>query len=104
VADGLLCDLDGGRSGRARQDGAVGRFLELEELLASAGCPALKRAGHALWHTFASDYIIAGGNILAPQKILGHSGVKLTLVSAHLVPHFIGDEMERVGYSNPRGN
>jgi site-specific recombinase XerC len=41
---------------------------------------------------------MAGGNILALQKILGHSDLKMTLVYAHLAPDFLEGEMERVRY------
>lgn len=78
--------------------GRCGDMLGLEELLASAGCTSLERAWHALRHTFASHYIMAGGNILALQKILGHSDIKMTLVYAHLAPDFLDGEMERVRF------
>ena len=37
-----------------------------------------------------------GGNILALQKILGHSDIKMTLIYAHLSPDYLGDEMDRL--------
>ena len=37
-----------------------------------------------------------GGNILALQKILGHSDIKMTLIYAHLAPDFLGTEMNRL--------
>ena len=58
----------------------------------------LRRGWHALRHTFASHFIMAGGNILTLQKILGHSDIKVTLVYAHLAPDFLADELERVRY------
>jgi site-specific recombinase XerD len=39
-----------------------------------------------------------GGNILALQKILGHSDVKMTTMYAHLAPDFLGTEMDRLQY------
>lgn len=53
---------------------------------------------HLLRHTFASHFVMAGGNILALQRILGHSDVKMTMIYAHLAPDFLGQEMERVDY------
>jgi site-specific recombinase XerD len=38
---------------------------------------------HDLRHTFASHFMMSGGNILHLQKILGHSDLKLTLRYAH---------------------
>ncbi len=44
---------------------------------------------HILRHTFASHFIMNGGNILTLQKILGHSDIQMTMKYAHLAPdHF----------------
>ena len=40
-------------------------------------------------HTFASHFIINGGNILALQKILGHSSLTMTMRYAHLSPEHL---------------
>ncbi len=56
------------------------------------------RAWHILRHTFASRFVMAGGNILALQKILGHHDVKMTQVYAHLAPDYLAQEMDRVKY------
>lgn len=56
---------------------------------------AIERAGielprgqltHVCRHTFASHFIMKGGDILTLQKILGHSDIKLTMRYAHLSP------------------
>jgi integrase len=67
-------------------------------LLQAAGCHLPAHPWHAMRHTFASHFIMAGGNILTLQKILGHSDVKMTLIYAHLAPDFLGQEMERVRF------
>ncbi|MEO1829459.1 MAG: tyrosine-type recombinase/integrase [Pseudomonas sp.] len=47
------------------------------------------QAVHVLRHTFASHFMLNGGNILTLQKILGHSTVVVTMRYAHLAPgHF----------------
>lgn len=71
-------------------------MLGLPELMAEAGLRQLVRPWHSLRHTFASQFVMQGGNILTLQKILGHSDIKMTLVYAHLAPDFLGDEMDRV--------
>jgi len=44
---------------------------------------------HVLRHTFASHFMMNGGNILVLQKILGHSSLTMTMRYAHLAPeHF----------------
>ncbi|MBE0507901.1 MAG: tyrosine-type recombinase/integrase [Marinospirillum sp.] len=41
---------------------------------------------HVLRHTFASWFMINGGNLLHLQKILGHSTIEVTMRYAHLAP------------------
>ena len=44
---------------------------------------------HVLRHTFASHFMMNGGNILVLQKILGHTDIKMTMRYAHFAPdHF----------------
>lgn len=44
---------------------------------------------HILRHTFASHYMMRGGNILTLQRILGHGDIKMTMRYSHLAPdHF----------------
>lgn len=47
------------------------------------------QAVHALRHTFASHFVMSGGNILVLQKILGHAKIQQTMVYAHLAPDFL---------------
>lgn len=42
--------------------------------------------------------MMSGGNLLALQKILGHSDVKMTMVYAHLAPDFLDGEMDRLKF------
>ena len=41
---------------------------------------------HGLRHTFASHFVMNGGDIYSLSKILGHSSVKITEIYAHLSP------------------
>lgn len=44
---------------------------------------------HVLRHTFASHYMMQGGNVLTLQRILGHGDIKMTMRYSHLAPdHF----------------
>ena len=67
---------------------------------------AIKRAGielpdqqltHVLRHTFASHFMMNGGNILVLKKILGHTDIKTTMRYAHLAP----DHLEEATILNP---
>lgn len=85
---------------------------ELETLILSRGYPengklfsscrsafrkAYERTGlhtpgqitHILRHTFASHYMMQGGNIVTVQRLLGHGDIKMTMRYSHLAPdHF----------------
>lgn len=61
---------------------------------------ALERAGielpagqltHVLRHTFASHFMMNGGNILVLQRILGHTDIKMTMRYAHFSPNHLED-------------
>lgn len=44
---------------------------------------------HVLRHTFASWFMMNGGNIIALQQIMGHASIKQTMIYAHLAPDFL---------------
>lgn len=46
---------------------------------------------HVLRHTFASHFMMNGGNILALKEILGHSSLNMTMRYAHLSPEYLQD-------------
>ncbi|MEG2430019.1 MAG: tyrosine-type recombinase/integrase [Acinetobacter sp.] len=67
---------------------------------------AVKRAGLelpegqctlVLRHTFASHFMMNGGNILVLRDILGHSDIKITMVYSHFSP----DHLEDAVYKKP---
>lgn len=66
--------------------------MSLNEVSSLAGADQ-----HVLRHTFASYYMMGGGNIIALQRILGHSDIKQTMRYAHLAP----DHLEDVVSKNP---
>jgi integrase len=55
------------------------------------------QAAHVLRHTFASHFMINGGNILTLQRILGHSNLTMTIRYAHLAP----DHLQEAKSLNP---
>ncbi|WP_296935207.1 tyrosine-type recombinase/integrase [uncultured Marinobacter sp.] len=44
------------------------------------------QAAHVMRHTFASHFVMNGGDILILQRILGHSSIIITMRYAHLSP------------------
>lgn len=93
--DRLVCpvlhDENWGMSSRRASHG-------LRSLLAAAKCQPLSRGWHALRHTFASQFVMQGGNILTLQKLLGHADIAMTLVYSHLAPDFLAGELDRLRY------
>ncbi|MCP2230173.1 site-specific integrase [Erwinia aphidicola] len=70
---------------------------------------AIKRAGidlpegqctHVLRHTFASHFMMNGGNILVLREILGHADIKMTMVYAHFAPDHLDDAVTKNPLSN----
>ena len=52
---------------------------------------------HVLRHTFASHFMMNGGNILVLQRILGHANIRETMRYAHFAP----DHLEEAVQLNP---
>lgn len=52
---------------------------------------------HVLRHTFASHFMMNGGNILVLQQVLGHTDIKMTMRYSHFAP----DHFESVINFNP---
>ncbi|MBD1229369.1 site-specific integrase [Xenorhabdus griffiniae] len=50
---------------------------------------------HVLRHTFASHFMMNGGNILVLQRILGHADIKMTMVYAHFAPDHLEDAITK---------
>lgn len=49
------------------------------------------QALHVLRHTFATHFMMNGGNIITLQRILGHATIQQTMVYAHFAPEFLQD-------------
>lgn len=48
---------------------------------------------HVLRHTFASHYVMNGGNIVKLRDVLGHSEITTTMRYAHLAPDHLEDTL-----------
>ncbi len=49
---------------------------------------------HVLRHTFASHFMLNGGNILVLQRILGHTDIKMTMRYSHFSPEHLEDAVK----------
>jgi integrase len=53
------------------------------------------QASHVLRHTFASHFMMNGGNLLVLQKVLGHGDIKMTMRYAHLAPDYLVEVIDK---------
>jgi integrase len=95
----------------ANRDGAMlqpsGRIFQevLHRVLVAGTFPRIQRTGkerryihfHDLRHTFASHWMMKGGDLFKLQKILGHKSVQMTMRYAHLQPTAFRDDYGRFG-------
>lgn len=72
--------------------GAFRRALKAADIELPKG-----QAAHVLRHSFASHFMMSGGNILTLQKILGHSSINMTMRYSHLS----GDHFNEAVNRNP---
>ncbi|MBL9015131.1 MAG: site-specific integrase, partial [Myxococcales bacterium] len=90
-----------GKNGKARSKPGV-RF-PFKQAVKRAGLPSVLRF-HDLRHTFASHWVLDGGDIFRLSKILGHSSVTITQkVYAHLAPEAWEQDYHRVAFVVPDG-
>ncbi len=55
------------------------------------------QASHILRHSFASHFMMNGGDILTLSRTLGHADLKMTMRYAHLSP----EHLEKITSLNP---
>ncbi len=69
---------------------------DLPRIYQAAALPVPAAPWHCLRHTFASLFMMSGGNILTLRTLMGHSDVSQTQAYAHLAPQFLASEVERL--------
>ncbi len=57
---------------------------------------------HTLRHTFASWYMMNGGDVFRLQRLMGHSDIRLTMRYAHLSPVYQQEAVEFIGFPSAR--
>ncbi|RYZ87538.1 MAG: site-specific integrase [Proteobacteria bacterium] len=84
---------------------AEGRSLDVHHMYRDFRA-AQTRAGftrrirfHDLRHTFASHFMMNGGNIYDLQKILGHSSLEMTQRYAHMSPDHLAQAIQIVSFT-----
>jgi integrase len=81
--------------GGMQQKGCKATTEIFHRCLERAGLPRI--TFHDLRHSFASFYMLKGGDIYRLKEILGHSTVKVTERYAHLSPAAFKDDHDRFG-------
>ena len=93
IINGASWRDDGRRAGGMRDKDADYGF---HDALSASGCHRVRF--HDLRHTFASHFMMAGGNILSLRDLLGHHDIKVTQKYAHLAPDHLAAEAARVSF------
>ena len=84
----LFKDIYTGKSGKL----FAASYTDFRVTIKSLGFELPKgQATHVLRHSYASHFVMNGGNILTLQKILGHSTIAQTMAYAHLAPDHLQD-------------
>ena len=92
VSDALFAEIQSHLKEHGRFTGSLSAFrraLKASQIELPKG-----QAAHVLRHSFASHFVMNGGNILTLQKILGHSTVNMTMRYAHLSPDHLADAIK----------
>lgn len=81
--------------GHFKQHGRFSNCLNsFRQSLVASSLPVPEgQSSHILRHTFASRFVMNGGNILTLQKILGHTSLAMTMRYAHLAPDHLRDAL-----------
>jgi site-specific recombinase XerD len=58
------------------------------------GLESKGQCAHILRHTFASHFVMSGGNLTALRQILGHSSLAVTMKYAHLAPDYLNQAVQ----------
>lgn len=95
VSSELISELFKGRAKRGRlfasnPETAFENALERARIELPRG-----QSTHVLRHTFASHFIMSGGDLVTLNKILGHKTLQMTMRYSHLTPDHLIDATQR---------
>ncbi|MDU6683049.1 MAG: tyrosine-type recombinase/integrase [Enterobacteriaceae bacterium] len=88
ISDDIVKIVSGRESGKLFRV-SYSRFRRLMKL-AKPNLPD-GQAAHAMRHTFATHFMMKGGNFIALQRIPGHSDILQTMTYAHFASDYLQD-------------
>jgi integrase/recombinase XerD len=72
----------------------TGEYINRELKFISKICGITKKVSfHVARHTFATNYLLSGGNVVNLQKLLGHSKITETMIYVHIVESITNAEI-----------
>lgn len=77
--------------------GGHGLYNRMKGALLDAGIENRRAHVHITRHTFAVNYLKAGGSLRALQRILGHTDIRTTAIYLQFVVEDLIDEADKVG-------
>jgi integrase len=87
--------------GSKRQEGSLMHFYDDDQVYNKALQNMATYLGIEKWvtshvgrHTFATNYLLAGGKVERLMRLLGHSKLETTMVYVHLVEEYLDKDME----------
>ena len=83
------------RDGNQHDESARVFQEKLRRCLNNAGLQDLALTFHGLRHTFASHFLMAGGDMFVLKNILGHVNVRTTMIYAHFSPDIFAKDLAR---------
>jgi site-specific recombinase XerD len=73
-------------------------FGKIHDLYRAAGLTVPAAPWHCLRHSFASNFLMSGGHLVALSRLLGHTDLKTTQVYAHLSPDFLAEQLDKLKF------
>lgn len=75
-------------------------YRHFQKMVNQAKIPT-KICFHNLRHTFASQFVMGGGNLYDLQKVLGHTKAEMTMIYAHLSPEHLSTVTGFINFMSP---
>jgi site-specific recombinase XerD len=105
LVDSKPCPIDGERFVFEREDGRPCSYFAMRDLYKDVCAEANVRVirVHDLRHTYASQFMMAGGSLESLKEILGHVSLTTTQRYAHFSPDYLKKQADVFEIAAPKG-